>query len=444
MPTFNATPGKYDGDVTIVRMGSNNTIDPAILEALLPYTGATADLNLGNHSIYLNGESPVVYIQGDVYSGFITECAGSRMQVRPSEITFTDKQSAGQNYKSLLFGPSNNFTDNYFIFLPNKNGIVALTSDYLLIEPLTLSQRTALLPSAGRVVYQTDGVEGLYQYKSTGWEVVGGSIYSSNGTLTGNRIVSMVGYTLTFTNDITVAGNTIGSGLNQSSTNVAFGSGALASTTSGITSVAIGYNALNLMTTSGSNVAIGYRSLSMVTSGGTGNVAIGTNSMPDMTSGDGNVAIGSGVAVSAASGVSYNVVIGLQAGYNLSSGAQFNTLVGKSAGGGITSGSYNTIIGAQVTGLSAGLANNVIIADGQGNQRINVNASGSVGMGTGVTVAASAKLELSSTTQGFLPPRMTNAQRTAITSPAVGLIVYCTDATIGLYIYKATGWTFIV
>lgn len=38
----------------------------------------------------------------------------------------------------------------------------------------------------------------------------------------------------------------------------------------------------------------------------------------------------------------------------------------------------------------------------------------------------SAILEVNSTTQGFLPPRMTTTQRTAITSPADGLIVYDT------------------
>jgi hypothetical protein len=53
-------------------------------------------------------------------------------------------------------------------------------------------------------------------------------------------------------------------------------------------------------------------------------------------------------------------------------------------------------------------------------------------------------LEIVSTTKGFLPPRMTNAQRTAITSPAVGLIVYCTDAVEGLYVNKSTGWTFVI
>jgi hypothetical protein len=39
---------------------------------------------------------------------------------------------------------------------------------------------------------------------------------------------------------------------------------------------------------------------------------------------------------------------------------------------------------------------------------------------------------------------MTNVQRAAIASPAVGLMVYCTDAVEGLYVYKSTGWTFVI
>jgi hypothetical protein len=60
------------------------------------------------------------------------------------------------------------------------------------------------------------------------------------------------------------------------------------------------------------------------------------------------------------------------------------------------------------------------------------------------TDIASARLTVNSTTQGFLPPRMTNAQRLAIATPAVGLMVYCTDVVEGLYINKSTGWTFII
>jgi hypothetical protein len=68
--------------------------------------------------------------------------------------------------------------------------------------------------------------------------------------------------------------------------------------------------------------------------------------------------------------------------------------------------------------------------------------TGNVAIGT-TTDIASSKLTVESTTQGFLPPRMTNAQRLAIATPAVGLMVYCTDTIEGLYINKSTGWTFI-
>jgi hypothetical protein len=65
---------------------------------------------------------------------------------------------------------------------------------------------------------------------------------------------------------------------------------------------------------------------------------------------------------------------------------------------------------------------------------------GSLGIGT-ASINASAKLQIDSTTQGFLPPRMTSTQRSAISSPSVGLVVYQTDGVEGLYIYTNTnGW----
>ena len=53
------------------------------------------------------------------------------------------------------------------------------------------------------------------------------------------------------------------------------------------------------------------------------------------------------------------------------------------------------------------------------------NNGAEVGIGT-VNPNTSAKLDVESTTQGFLPPRMTTTQRNAIASPAAGLTIYNT------------------
>ncbi len=65
----------------------------------------------------------------------------------------------------------------------------------------------------------------------------------------------------------------------------------------------------------------------------------------------------------------------------------------------------------------------------------NVNAQ--VGIGT-TSPAASSMLDISSTTSGLLTPRMTTTQRTAISSPADGLIVYDTVLKSFYYYNTAT------
>ena len=51
------------------------------------------------------------------------------------------------------------------------------------------------------------------------------------------------------------------------------------------------------------------------------------------------------------------------------------------------------------------------------------NNGSNLGVGT-TSPNASAKVEIASSTQGFLPPRMTTTQRNAIASPAIGLVIY--------------------
>jgi hypothetical protein len=61
-----------------------------------------------------------------------------------------------------------------------------------------------------------------------------------------------------------------------------------------------------------------------------------------------------------------------------------------------------------------------------------------IGMGT-LSPVASAMLDITSTTKGFLPPRMTTTQKNAIVSPASGLVVY--DTTLNkLCVRGASAW----
>jgi hypothetical protein len=358
------------------------------------------------------------------------------------------------------------------------------------------------------------------------------------GTTTDGGYRFDVSGTFRSTLDANINGLTVGKGLASVSQNTAFGVTALASNTTGNAVTAIGYQAGNANTGSSHNTYIGNQS---------GAFATGAN----------NTFVGSGSGY-VNTGGAQNTFIGTFSGYEVTSGT-YNTTLGYNTGRGITTGSYNTIIGAQVTGLSSSLANTIILADGQGNQRLYIDNIGEVGIGTtspnyklhvvnstqniaqalftgssspfiqtgvwgvlgqhlssqatfignnaypsdggnqswtrigaagslvgwinigeagmffasginaatgssrndskmalfptgnfgvgnGVTDISSAILSATSTTKGFLPPRMTGAQAEAITGPAEGLMVYAnngngvTITSIGWWGFNGTTW----
>jgi uncharacterized protein (TIGR02145 family) len=75
---------------------------------------------------------------------------------------------------------------------------------------------------------------------------------------------------------------------------------------------------------------------------------------------------------------------------------------------------------------------------------ISFSSFSQVGIGTD-SPNASAALDITSTTSGFLPPRMSEAERILIDAPVAGLIIWCSNCgTKGeLQVYNGTEWTHI-
>lgn len=63
----------------------------------------------------------------------------------------------------------------------------------------------------------------------------------------------------------------------------------------------------------------------------------------------------------------------------------------------------------------------------QQSNDVVITSTGNVGIGT-VSPDVSSSLDINATNKGFLPPRMTNTQRDAISLPATGLIIYSTTS----------------
>jgi len=104
---------------------------------------------------------------------------------------------------------------------------------------------------------------------------------------------------------------------------------------------------------------------------------------------------------------------------------------------GIQGPGFQTIISPASTRVLTATGSSTNQALAQANLTFDGNTL-TIGESAGST--ASALVQMDSTTKGFLPPRMTSTQRSAILTPATGLIVYQTDGTEGLYIYTSFGW----
>jgi hypothetical protein len=279
-----------------------------------------------------------------------------------------------------------------------------LTADANRVYTLNGALDTDLLTfknSAGAIGLVINGASEVYSY---------GNGSNVQNTAFGYDILT--GYTSASLNAL--FGHKAGKSLTSATKNCLFGWEAGQGSTTGIGNIAMGQSSLYTNSTGGSNVAIGTQALWKNTT--SNNTAVGYFAGQSIVGGDGNS------------------FLGWKAGFGITTG-RFNTHIGyQGASIGLTTGSYNTLIGTNFGGLSATMANNVIIADGQANQVIRKDANHNQILGIESALATTA-------TDGFTYLPTCAGTPTGTPTAVTGKEPLVIDSTNNkMYIYSGGAW----
>ncbi len=334
----------------VLRYNGSNWVNATIdLSGYVPYTGATANVNLGTF---------------DLTADVITGATGSFASSGGSN-TFAINHSSGSGIALNITKGGNG--EGIYINKTSGSGNAATFVGTL--------EATTLVKTGGTSsqFLKADGSVDSSTYLTT-------SSASSTYLTIANAASTYVPYTGATgavnlgAYDLTVNSIRVGRGAgSNNSTNSAFGFESLKSNTTGIHNAAFGYGALSANTTANDNTAIGMNSLLKLVSGDS-NIGLGAHTLENCISGTGNTAIGWSNLFNATH--SFNTSVGVSSGSDLTSG-QNNIFLGYDTGRGITTGSNNTIIGGVLT-LSSSLSNNIILADGAGNIRYQWNGTDNI------------------------------------------------------------------
>ena len=325
---------------------------------------------------------------------------------------------------------------------------VSSTNKGLLLPRLTQAQREAIgSPAPGLVVYQTDNAAGPYVYGGTTWVPVGADNLGSH-TATQN---------LNLGANLLTGGGTAGLALDNA------GQAGLGTPAPTARLDVRGPGGLRVFTTNdgGAASAADWFSLFGGRSGtAMGRVVAGTlygratvgghlfNAADGIVNwgdlmlnpeGPGNVGIGTGTTAPAqkltVGGQVYSTTGGFRFPDNTvqttAAAPQTLTLMGQnlsiSGGNAVTLPLGADNLGNHTATQNLNLGTNQLVGNG-GTAGLAVDAAGDVGIGT-TSPAASAALDVASTQKGVLIPRLTQAQRDAISAPATGLQIFNTTTT---------------
>ncbi|MCF8344813.1 MAG: hypothetical protein K9H13_09280 [Bacteroidales bacterium] len=298
----------------------------------------------------------------------------------------------------------------------------------------------ALLFNSTGALNTATGSEALYANNTGNGNFAGGyKALRSNSTGSNNVAVgSKALYSNTVKSDLVAVGDSSLYSNGQGATeayhatyNTAVGSKTLFSNTTGYYNTANGYRSLYTNDEGKHNTASGTMALNLNTSGSY-NTAIGSLALEDNLNGNYNVALGYRASKYNSSG-SGNVGVGYRSNLYNEEG-NYNTMIGYEAGAGssLHNKSGNVFIGYQ-SGRNE-----------TGNNKLYIENSSSsdpliYGEFDNDEVKVNGKLEVSTTTDGFLPPRLTSTQIGNLSSPEEGLMVYNLSIH-ALVVFNGSSW----
>ncbi|MDB5254933.1 MAG: hypothetical protein JWL92_309, partial [Candidatus Nomurabacteria bacterium] len=322
-------------------------------------TNGVATILNGSANIYLSvNNSPVVTL-------------GASGTAITGNLSVTGSVGVGTTSPSTLIGNAGPVlevasTGNTNSVLVISNGATANSSNGSYIEARSTATLSGGIAALGRMGW------------GRGADVTAGKISSSFSIQLNNDGTVIVPFSITSTGFVGIGTTNPGAKLDVNgdahinTLTIGLGGSAIAQNT------ALGFSSLNVNTTGAYNVGVGYEALFANTTG-LGNTAVGGLALFTNVIGQNNTAIGAS-AMQNGTGVN-NTVVGSGAGFisGLTSG-NTNTFLGYNSGVGVTSGSFNTFVGVNST--IGNVSNYIVLADGQGNNRLVIDGNGNAGIGT--------------------------------------------------------------
>ena len=357
--------GNISSTVMYLTSSGNGTVSTAPTWATLnaiPYTGATAAVNLGSYDLSVNG---------------LTVGRGGKQAEASNTVL------GASVLRSASAGTNNVAIGDYSLYAATYSG----------------SYNTSVGSSAG--YYNTTGSNNSYYGYYSGFNVTTGT----NNSALGSK--ALQGAVAGMTGDGNQAFGfealkVVSSGYGNS----AIGKTALAKTTSGYYNVGIGQEVLANNTTGYNNIGLGYIALN-ANSSGNSNIGIGRASIYNNQTGNGNIGLGEGTLEFLSGNTNNNIAIGYYAGRQTASTSA-------------TSIAGNVLIGYDVRVNTNSDVNQIVISGNTNTGNISV-----VGLGSNSTLIGNSSTTTARIMGDLTLPRTTTSTTTTsgalIVSGGVGI-----------------------